>query len=464
MSRVSNPNEAHLAMASRWDLINDLLGGTLAMRGANTKWLPREEGESQRSYDSRLNRSFLYGAFADTIQKLSAKPFSKGIVVEEGLPDALADIVNDADLNGRDLSTFARQTFEDAVTYGLAHILVDYPAVDAGLNLAEERASGVRPYFVAIKPTDMLAWQTSKEANGREKVTQIRFRENRTKFDGFEEKQEEIIRVIDEQGWQVWAKQDNEWALESEGTHTFGAVPLLTLYTNRKGFMVANPPLEDLAWLNLAHWQSLSDQRNILRFARMAILFGSGFSNEEIENGVVIGASSLTASTNPDARLQYVEHSGKAIGTGEADLQKIEERMEVLGLQPLVASTGNATATARAMDEAKTHSNIQSWITALEDVLEKAYAMAGDWIGATLADDFTVSVFKDFGVTLSADMDIKSLTAMKQAGMISHRTFLQEVKRRGLLDDAVNIDEEIELAQDEAGGMTNSLPTSDDDD
>ncbi len=462
-NKVNEQSDAYNRMARRWDLITDLLGGTLAMRDAKFKWLPQENQENPIEYNARLNRSFLYGAFADTVNKLSAKPFSKPVSATDGLADQLEAIAQDADLNGRDLTAFARDIFEDGITYGLSHILVDFPAIGAGLNLAEERATGARPYFVRINPTDLIAWQTDKLADGTERVTHIRFKECRVESDGFGEKLVDYIRVVTENEWQLWRERDGDWQLESEGLHSFGAVPLVTAYTTRTGYMTATPPLEDLAWLNLAHWQSLSDQRNILRFARLGILFASGFSEEEIENGVTIGASQLTASTNPDASLKYVEHSGNAIGAGEADLGKLEERMEVLGLQPLVASTGNATATARAMDEAKTHSNIQAWIRGLENTLEQAYTLASDWLGQSLPTDFTVDVFSDFGVTLSAGDDVKSLIAMKQAGMISHKTFLQEVKRRGLLDDGVVADEEIELAQEEAGGMLDALPALPDD-
>ena len=39
----------------------------------------------------------------------------------------------------------------------------------------------------------------------------------------------------------------------------------------------------DLAWLNLAHWQSASDQRHILHVARVPFLFGRGLSEGEID-------------------------------------------------------------------------------------------------------------------------------------------------------------------------------------
>ena len=128
--------------------------------------------------------------------------------------------------------------------------------------------------------------------------------------------------------------------------------------------------------------------------------------------------------------------------------------MEVLGLQPLVQATGNATATARAMDEARTHSNIQAWIRGVENMLEKAYDFAGRWVGQTLPDDFAVDIFNDFGVSLSAGEDVKALITMKQGGIISHQTFLDEVKRRGVLGDEVDALAEIEtIGEAEAEAM-----------
>ena len=454
---VDSPSPAYSAMKHKWELINDLLGGTDTMRQAGKKWLPAETRESAPSYEARLHRSYLYGALKDTVQKLSSKPFSKPVHVAS-INDVLDEIAIDCDLKGSDITQFARTIFEDGLKYGMGHILIDYPQNGAKLNLYQERATGTRPYFCRISPMDLLAWRTEKQADGSDKLTQIRFREKATEYseDGFGEEQVDYVRVISQTEWQLWRKSadDDEYSLIDEGTHTFGEVPLVSFYTMRKDFMIADPPLEDLAWLNLAHWQSLSDQRNILRFARVGLLFASGFSEEEVEMGISIGPSSLISSSNPDAKLNYVEHSGAAIGAGENDLRALEERMEVLGLQPLVQTTGNATATARAMDEARTHSNIQAWIRGVENMLEKAYQMAGQWVKTKMPSDFAIDIFNDFGVSLSAGEDVKALIAMKQGGIISHATFLDEVKRRGVLADEVDAQSEIEaIGEAEAEAM-----------
>jgi len=67
---VDSPCSAYNAMQAHWGLIDDLLGGTLAMRAAGEKWLPKEPKEENKSWQNRLDRSILYGAYADTVDDL----------------------------------------------------------------------------------------------------------------------------------------------------------------------------------------------------------------------------------------------------------------------------------------------------------------------------------------------------------------------------------------------------------
>ena len=58
-------------------------------------------------------------------------------------------------------------------------------------------------------------------------------------------------------------------------------VPVVECAVDADYAMRARPPLLDLAWLNLAHWQSSSDQRHILHIARVPILFARGMDTAE---------------------------------------------------------------------------------------------------------------------------------------------------------------------------------------
>lgn len=452
-AKVDAKSKAFLAMAERWGLLHDLLGGTRAMRRAASKWLPQEPKETDAAYSNRVKRSFLYGAFGDAVDRVVAKPFSVpvGFLSAEKL-DALTRplfdaIAENADYCGNDLTLFARGVFYDGVVHGLSHILVDHPATGGTLSAKAERDLGIRPYFVGIRADQVIGWRHKRDSAGRKILTQVRIYERATEDVGrYGEREIERVRVIGEADFEIWeriAGKQEEFVLKNKGEHSFGGVPLVTFYTAETGFMEAEPPLEDVAWLNLAHWQSSSDQRNILRFARVGILFGAGFTDEEVEKGFAIGPTNMIASTNPDAKLSVVEHSGRAIQSGKDDLENLEAKMDALGLRPFLDQKGNPTATGKLVDEAKSFSSILAWIRSLETALRKAFEFAAKWRSLPPPPkEFRVNVFSDFGVSVQTNEAIQNLITMRANRELSRETFLAEVKRRGLLSDSVDLDEE----------------------
>jgi len=456
---VDSPCSAYTAMQSHWDLIDDLLGGTLAMRAAGEKWLPKEPKEENQAWQNRLDRSILYGAYSDTVDDLVGRPFSKPVTIQGKLPEQLASLEDNCDGQGTDFTQFARELFYTCLSRGLTHVLIDYPKTTREdgkkLTLAQEKQTGVRPIFVHIRPQQLIGWRYEKGLDGKPKLIQIRWKETHSEPDGeFGTKEVETIRVYTTDGWQIHTKNDKEYVLTEEGTHTYpDGIPLVTCYVNKDGFMTAQPPLEGLAWLNLAHWQSYSDQRNILRFARAALLFAKGLTDEEMEKEVVLGPSRMFRSTNSEADMKFVEHTGKAIEAGRQDLLDLEERMTVLGLEPLLSRPGNQTATGQSIDEAKSQSSIQAWIRSLELALYNAIVIAAKWTGETLSDDFTIDIYNDFGVSIRATADIEALIKMRQAGEIDRETFLREVKRRALLSEATDIEEVISRIEAEGPSL-----------
>lgn len=428
-------------MSARWALIQDLKGGTQVMRDAGTDWLPKEPKEEETKYRLRLERSFLYNAYESTVAKLVSKPFSRPITVQGELPERLRPMLDNVDRTGSNLTVFGKELFETAIDYGFTHVLIDFPKTSGTLSLEDERS--LQPVFVHIKPPQLIAWRTEITSVGQVVLVSIRYKETRIEPEGdWGEQLIEFIRVFKVDTWEVWRKdpKSKEFQLYDSGVNSFGGIPLVTYYINQTGVMTAKPSLEDLAWLNLAHWQSLSDQRNILRFARAGILTAIGFAPEEIES-MVVGPNVLIQSTNPNAVLKYVEHSGKAIDAGNADLTSLEERMEVLGLQPLIERTSRSTATGKMLDESKTHSNIQAWIRGLEAALKSAFEVAAKWVGVELGE-VKFDIFNDFGLSLKSSSDIEALIKMRAAREITHETFLRETKRRGLLSDNLDIEQE----------------------
>jgi len=171
------------------------------------------------------------------------------------------------------------------------------------------------------------------------------------------------------------------WHGDDAGDSSLDCIPLVTIYANRAGFMTAHPPLMDLAWLNLAHWQSASDQRHILHGARGPILFGRNLTLPE--DGLALGPNRIVTGEGESADLRFVEHSGAAIAAGRQDLIDLEDRMAVMGLDLMTrrGGAGSTTATARAIDAAENTSSLLGLIHAVEDRLTTAFGFMADWLG-----------------------------------------------------------------------------------
>ena len=114
-------------MARDWPLIDALLGGTRDMRAAGKSYLPQWPAEDNQSYATRLATATLFPAYERTVSVLTGKPFSKPIEIGEDIPPRMQEWLEDADMQGRNLHAFAADLVYEALAYGLAGILVDYP-------------------------------------------------------------------------------------------------------------------------------------------------------------------------------------------------------------------------------------------------------------------------------------------------------------------------------------------------
>jgi hypothetical protein len=447
-------------MASRWPLVEDLVEDSAAMQARRSSWLPKEKQEEQQDYDNRVLRSILFGAYRDTLTTLAGKPFSREVVLTgDELPEKLAGIPNNVDMTGRGLSDFLKSALWGGMQYGLVHGLCDFPE-NPNRGMGPDPPH-LRPRFVLYRAPQVLGWRT-ETIDGVPILSQVRLRETKTINVGdFGEEEVQQIRVYERDRWRLYEKRkgDKDYQpIDDWKAHSFGSVPLVTLYMNRTGLMEGSPPLYDLAELNLAHFRSNSQQTNIVHFIRCGILMAAGFDKDTLKSIVV--SPKTFVKTNKDAReveLKYVEHTGRAVEAGRQELAALKEEMQVLGLKPLIERAVGGTATAHVYHESRHPSAIQSWVLALQSWAQMLFELAGRWAKAEVPADFKVDVFNDFGLSAKDRQDAEVLLKMSQPGedgsppKITHATFLQEMKRRGILGENVNVDQEVEDVNQEAG-------------
>lgn len=436
MTDVRTQSAEAAALNADVDLIDALLGGTKAMRAAGTKHLPQWPGEDNESYKLRLAVATLFPAYSRTVEVLAAKPFSKPVTLGEDVPERIKPWLEDVDLSGRNLHSFASEVCKAALGYGFRGILVDYqPTInDDGRSMyptkAAEIEAGVRPYFVEVHAKNILGW-LPKNATTVEGMTQLRLLESYSEPNGeFDTKEVEQVRVLGRGTWQIWRKtgEKKEWAMYKEGVTTLATIPFVPVYGGRTGYMMARPPLLELAYANVEHWQSKSDQQNILHVARVPILFARMLGDDD---AITVGAGNAVKSGSPDGDLKFVEHSGKAIDAGRISILDLEDRMRQAGAELLVIKPGNVTESQTLADNEQGSCALQKVAGNLEDALDQALQLMAEWVGE--AEGGHVSVFKDFGAATLAEASAELLFKSANSGKLSGESYFNELQRRGIL-------------------------------
>lgn len=449
--KVNEQSPQVAAMANNWPIAAALLGGTQAMRDASEKFLPKWPNEEAESYKTRLSTATLFPAFSRTLGVMAGKPFAKQLTFGEDVPKQIVAWCDDCDLEGRNLHTFASEMLAEALGFGLAGVLVDYPRVGQIRTLAEERQIGARPYLVKIEHDRILGWKTEK-INGVTKLSQLRLSESGEVDDGdYGTKAVRQIRVLWRGAWELWEeqKEGEGYVLKEKDGTSLAEIPFVPFYGRRTGFMTGISPLLDLAFLNVKHWQSQSDQDTILHVARVPILAMIG---AEDGTSLTVGAS-IAVKLPQNADLKFVEHGGAAIAAGETSLEKLQDQMIQTGAELLIPQPGQRSATEANNDAEANKSELQRIIEQFEDSLDQCLQFMADW--AKLGEGGHVSVFKDFAAGSLSDAAGQLILSFQQGGLITKRTAISQAQRIGILSPDIDPDTELSAVADEGPPLGN---------
>lgn len=413
-------------------LPRSLMKGTREMRVQGERFLPKDYKEKQENYDARLNRSFLVNAFGKTVSFLGGQVFQEHIVFNESFPQSFIEYNKDIDLMGNGINTFSKDIFETGLAEGAIHILIDTNNKDGEYtSKAEEKAAGIRPYFRKVKTEEILGGIIIGGV-----LVQLRLLETVEKQVGtYGTEVFEQIRVLEPGRWETHIKDNqSNWQPNEEGETSLDYIPFISFIPGKQTtLLTGKTPLMDLAELNEDHWQSNSDQKNILHFGRVPMLFGKMLDLESMKQS----PHNMTISNDENGDLKYVEISGKAIEAGQKDLTETEAKMAMWGLQQLIPRTGNQTATEKAITSAESNSSLGSWATIFETFLEAAYEIMGEYDKENVPED-SLTVNKEFRIGYIEPQIITAYQTLVDAKILSSSSAFAELKRKGFLSDELD--------------------------
>ena len=431
---------AVMDMVKGWEIMKAVTNGTEYLRDNSEAFLPLEPREDYEAYLSRVNRAVFSPYTQRLIRAATGLIMRKPITLigDSYWTDVFAKNVDGC---GSDLDEYARRVLICSLTYGQSHILVDYPAPTGALTLAEERAQNRRPYWIEIDPTNIYGWRLDREVNYGS-IIQVRIAEKAVVPSGeFGEQVFDQVRVIEPGKYRVYRKvspkkdlinlEDNSYSgnfdgpdnekdyeLVDSGAFSLGEVPLVSVYSGKTDTLASKPPLLDIAYLNLAHFQRQADLIHSLHVASQPMLVLEGWDDQTKDMSISVN---YAMATQPGNKVYYVEPASSAFEAQTNEIQELQLQMATLGISTLSQQKFVAeSADARRLDRVDTNSMLSMVSLELEQKLQKVFNLSASYLGIEPPE---VKISRDFDIERLIGQDITALTSLFDQKVIDREEF-----------------------------------------
>ncbi len=458
-------------MSPKWEFCHDMFEGrgtwlepsVAGFRVADPvkamRYLPQESKEPDEEYLKRLGRSYFDRRFRTAIESFAGFLGSFSLVdVHPSIVAALQDI----DLAGNSLEVFLHAADEKALIYEHCFILVEFPRrpvneeADAIANNAlAEKQMNLRPYLVLVDCRDVINW---KLAPDNKTLVQVTIREMATVEDGrYGSKDVERYRVLRPGEFEIWEeREDEELFLVEQGEISLPQIPLVpyTVVPRDTNPFGGEPPLYDLAEMNLQHYQKCSDKDEIMRKCNLPVFV----VNEATRSSPGLAKkddSYRNISLGPNSCLwnvsaSFVEPSGSALSATQSDIQSLEQAMDRRSLHFLSGNDFQRTATEIATFSAPVQANLGGMARAKQSAVQRCFEFWVAWMNAP-GTGGGISVDDKILQSAIESAQTGQLFILREKGDLSRRSLLELLKRGKILPRDWDVDAEIAaLAQEQA--------------
>ena len=427
-----------IAMMPDWGVMAAVTRGTNYIRDLSETYLPQEPREDQDAYTTRVDRSVLSPYTSRLIETAAGAILRKPIHIEGD--QYWLDLAQNIDGLGSSINEYARRALVSSLTFGHSAILIDYPPATGALNLAEERAMGRRPYFVHVDAPQIWGW---RKEDGTNRLLQVRIHDYDVRpLNEFGEEQIEQMRVIYPGRYDLYTLGQEVVEFSETGGYSLNEIPLVPIYSNRRGLLISQPPLLDIANLNITHYQRQADLIHALHIAAMPTLVLEGW--DDTTGNATMGVNYAIA-MQPGNKAYYVQADATSFDAQMAELQSLESQMSTLGVTRLFGQKFVAeSAEAKRIDQAQSNSVLSIISQELESALNQAFAFAAQYVGMEPPE---ITIDRDFDYYRLIGQDVAVLTQLNEMGKISDAMLLEILRRGEVLPDNINIEDEVEAGE-----------------
>lgn len=478
LSRASIHHARYAHYASRWKLIRDILGGKEDIDAAGELYLPRPQGRDDLEYRAYQRRAVLYNATARTLDGYLGAIFRKDIDIT--LPPQLSYMVEDTDGGGNNITQFCKRVTKDTISHGRYGLLVDYPVAENVRTAAEERQLNLRPHIQGYCPESIVNWaiarrgartvlvsvlieelidNSANDGHIFDRNEVVRFRNLELDSDGYY-----VIRILEEQVVvDPKTKEEENKLVEVQtikprlpGGKRLDFIPFVFVGSVDSTPDPDEPPLYDLAQLNLAHYRNSADLEDAAYMIGQPTTYITGLDRTFIEEnqGMMRFGSRVTWLLPPNSEVGMVESKSEKNLILKL-LEKKEEEMIGIGARIVADNTARGSESAESVRLRR--SGEASLLACIADNVSTAMIKVFNWAAAWMGNsspEIRFALNTDFFSARLTANEITSLVGAWQSGAISQNVMLDNFRKGELISATTTNEDVLDQLSEEGPALT----------
>ncbi len=437
------------------------------------RYLPKEPREPPEAYRVRLAYSRYPSFFPDAIRSFS------GVLSRFQLtspPPTLEAAASNIDRQGNSLKALLTAADQGVMRDGGCYLMVDMPAGRPG-SLAEEVASGRRPYLTLVDRADVLSFRVAMVGTAQV-ATQVVVREwvEVPDDDGaYGTTIEARYRVITTQAgvtsWQVLKLtkdgngtygaavdtdeqgQPREASYEAAGGRSFPRPPIVW-YPSRiaEGFGQGAVPLIGLALDTLDHFRTRADQKELMRKLAMPVPVRTGMpppAPGQPQPVVTLGANTFL-DLPQGSSFDFKGPPSDSLAPRAAEVEHIEGLIREQTLAFMYGTGGGAkTATQADLEGVSSQANIRTMAEAKVNAVQQLLELWTLFTGEPLEPDAGIVMDANLHDRPLGPQDTAQLSALAMNELLSQRSLTEILIRGGVNTAATSPEQELQRLEAE---------------